>query len=150
MFGRVQYLKGFTTSEGLANQTPTSHYYKNQIKSKLWVPLTKGVIEALGPTEFLYCKVGLWYRGGYIDNTFINMFSKYFTNNNYFYLTGETGAATTAVGGGIEMPTPGIPGGPVTAPPSPPIPGGPTAHPSLPRYGTAPPVGREHQALPNA
>jgi hypothetical protein len=89
--GRVSYFQGFTSPPSNGNLTPTSYTATNQIKSKIWVPLSKSVLDNLPVGKILYCKVDLYDRGRWVDNKYVQMFLKYFNQNQYFYISRGVG-----------------------------------------------------------
>jgi hypothetical protein len=115
LFGRVYYFQGFEESATLDQKTPTSFYFKNQIKSKIWAPLTKEKLSTIAPGRSLYCKVEPFTNGKHIDKKFMELFLGYGQYNSHFYIrgTGFQGLqkGTPGLTLGTTLPTPGTVGG---------------------------------------
>ena len=90
LFGKVHYLRGFTqanSSAGQSKMTPSTYYFRNQVKAYDWAPLTKAVLDSMQAGKLLYCCIRLNDDGHLIDDEYVQLFLDYFNNNQYFYLT---------------------------------------------------------------
>lgn len=93
LFGKVRYFSGFEQGEKNTNLTPTSYENRNFMKSMIWQPLNKGVLDSLRPGNQIFCKVGLFESEGYedfFDQKILKRFMKFYNYNKYFFIAGTT------------------------------------------------------------
>jgi len=98
LFGKVYYLDGFQAGKATRNLTPSSFIDRTLIKSMIWTPLTNRVLENLPLGKQLYCRIELFDGGGaaasLLDKKVINLFKKFYTYNEYFFIKAGTTIAS--------------------------------------------------------
>lgn len=96
LFGRVHYFTGFEQGRKSDNLTPSNYHDRNLIRSMMWEPITKSVIDSLPLGKQLYCKVELFEGDDtsrmMLDQKIIDLFKSFYTYNKYFFIT-ASGAA---------------------------------------------------------